>query len=129
MAATPTFGSSTNGLVGIPEALGRGGAGAERPVPLVEYDRQLKRVWVAGQRLHHGATGTALAWAGATELLSGRGRKGAALLVAGSVLMAHDWKDRSIWFERGRQNQPPPEPRAGGERPRSFRLQRRLRRG
>ena len=26
-------------------------------------------------------------------------------LAAGSVLMAHDWKDRSIWFERGRGSQ------------------------
>jgi hypothetical protein len=25
-----------------------------------------------------------------------------ALVLAGGALMAHDWKDRSIWFQRGR---------------------------
>ena len=24
-----------------------------------------------------------------------------ALVATGGVLMAHDWKDKSIWFERG----------------------------
>ena len=28
-----------------------------------------------------------------------------ALAATGGVLMAHDWKDRSIWFERGRGSQ------------------------
>jgi hypothetical protein len=25
-----------------------------------------------------------------------------ALALAGGALMAHDWKDHSVWFERGR---------------------------
>jgi hypothetical protein len=25
-----------------------------------------------------------------------------AMICAGSALMAHDWKDRSVWFQRGR---------------------------
>jgi len=28
------------------------------------------------------------------------------LASAGSVLMAHDWHDRSLWFRRGWQDQP-----------------------
>jgi hypothetical protein len=30
----------------------------------------------------------------------------AAALTGGASLMAHDWKDRSIWFERGYGTQP-----------------------
>jgi hypothetical protein len=48
------------------------------------YDRQLRRLWIRGQRWHHGATG-------------------ALLVAAGSLLMAHDWKDRALWFARGWQ--------------------------
>ena len=61
------------------------------PVPwtrgnrLLGFDLEQRRLWVAGQRLHHGATGIALA-------------------LAGIVLTAHDWKDRSLWFRRGRQS-------------------------
>lgn len=51
---------------------------------LVDYDAERKRVWVGGQRLHHGMTGAVLA-------------------ALGSVLMAHDWHDRSVWFQKGRQ--------------------------
>jgi hypothetical protein len=51
---------------------------------LFRYDPELRRVWVGGQRLHHGLTGA---------LLAG----------LGLVLMAHDWHDRSRWFERGTQ--------------------------
>jgi hypothetical protein len=29
----------------------------------------------------------------------------AATLATGGVLMVHDWKDRGIWFERGRGSQ------------------------
>ena len=29
----------------------------------------------------------------------------AVALAAGAFLMVHDWKDRSIWFERGRGSQ------------------------
>jgi hypothetical protein len=51
---------------------------------LVRYDPEFRRVWVGGQRLHHGLTGAFLAG-------------------LGLVLMAHDWRDRSRWFERGTQ--------------------------
>lgn len=54
---------------------------------LVRYDSSRKRLWVAGQRLHHGLTGA---------LLAG----------AGMALMIHDRRDRSIWFARGHQHQP-----------------------
>jgi hypothetical protein len=50
----------------------------------LRYDRAHRRVWVRGQRLHHGLTGVLLA-------------------ALGGVLMAHDWKDRRAWFERGPQ--------------------------
>ena len=50
------------------------------------YDRRLRRLWIRGQRCHHGATGALLA-------------------TLGLVLMAHDWKDRGIWFARGSQDQ------------------------
>jgi hypothetical protein len=53
----------------------------------VHYDSRRRRLWVLGQRCHHGATGALLA-------------------AIGAVLMAHDWKDRTIWFERGWQSQP-----------------------
>jgi hypothetical protein len=51
---------------------------------LVRFDSDRRRIWVGGQRLHHGLTGTFLA-------------------VAGIALMAHDWHDRSYWFQRGFQ--------------------------
>jgi hypothetical protein len=54
---------------------------------LVRYDARRRRLWVCGQRLHHGLTGIVLAG-------------------AGMALIAHDWADRSIWFARGHQNQP-----------------------
>jgi hypothetical protein len=47
----------------------------------IRYDAKRRRVWVCGQRLHHGLTGLFLAG-------------------AGMALMAHDWHDRSIWFDR-----------------------------
>ena len=58
------------------------------------YDATRRRLWLYGQRCHHGATGALLASVGAFAV------------AAGGLLMAHDWKDRSIWFERGWQNQP-----------------------
>ena len=54
---------------------------------LVEYDAQRRRLWILGQRCHHGATGSLLARCGA-------------------LLMVHDWKDRTIWFQPGHGNQP-----------------------
>lgn len=52
---------------------------------VVRYDDQLRRVWVGTQRLHHGMVGTLFA-------------------AAGVVLMAHDWRDRKVWFTRGPQD-------------------------
>jgi hypothetical protein len=53
----------------------------------LHLDRNRRRLWILGQRLHHGAVG--------------------ALLVGlGAALMAHDRKDRSLWFRPGWQQQP-----------------------
>ncbi|MEK6327215.1 MAG: hypothetical protein AABM66_06785 [Actinomycetota bacterium] len=49
---------------------------------LVRYDAEHRRVWICGQRLHHGLTG-------------------ALLTAAGIALMAHDRRDRSAWFRLG----------------------------
>jgi hypothetical protein len=49
---------------------------------IVRYDAERRRVWICGQRLHHGLTGALLA-------------------AAGIALMAHDRRDRSIWFRLG----------------------------
>ena len=55
----------------------------------IHYDRVRRRLWIFGQRCHHGATGTILTFWGAI----------------GIALMAHDWKDRSVWFSRGWQGE------------------------
>ena len=74
---------------------------------LVEYDRLRRRVWILGQRCHHGATGSvvaALACLGlATSKPAVSARSLIALAATGGALMAHDWKDHSAWFERGAQ--------------------------
>ena len=49
---------------------------------VVRYDAERRRVWICGQRMHHGLTGALLA-------------------AAGFALMAHDWSDRSLWFRSG----------------------------
>ena len=65
----------------------------------IHYDPAVRRLWIRGQRCHHGATGALMAGAGAFV--------GAPVLLAtGAVLMAHDWHDRRVWFERGWQDQP-----------------------
>jgi hypothetical protein len=70
-------------------------------------DPELRRVWVGGQRLHHGLTGFAVASAGMAQLATRRSEVARAITWAlvGGALMAHDWKDRSVWFERGAQAQ------------------------
>jgi uncharacterized membrane protein len=68
----------------------------------VEYDALSRRLWILGQRCHHGATGSVVA---AVGLIAG-GRSKLVLALTGGALMAHDWKDHSIWFERGRGTQP-----------------------
>lgn len=78
----------------------------------VEYDALQRRVWILGQRCHHGATGAILAGGGmvATALgvmrhrrVTGGGHLAATLATAGAgtLLMLHDWKDRSVWFRVG----------------------------
>ncbi len=82
---------------------------------LVEYDALRRRLWIFGQRCHHGATGSIVAATAFLVLLSDQApiakpapapRSVLALTAAsGALMMAHDWKDRSIWFERGRGSQ------------------------
>jgi hypothetical protein len=73
----------------------------------IEYDAVKRRVWVLGQRCHHGATGALIAGFGALGLVA-RGPRphGGVALAAGGLLMVHDWKDRAIWFQPGHGNQP-----------------------
>jgi len=74
----------------------------------LHYDRALRRLWIRGQRCHHGATGAVLATASLIGLAAARLRAPAAfagVLAAGGILMAHDWQDRSLWFARGWQDQ------------------------
>ncbi len=82
---------------------------------LVEYDSIRRRLWILGQRCHHGATGVLVAAIGCAGLVAETAQAARppvdaktmlALAATGSVLMAHDWHDRSIWFERGRGTQP-----------------------
>jgi hypothetical protein len=72
---------------------------------ILGFDPERRRLWVGGQRLHHGLTGAGLAGAGITDLVLRRSASGRLLawLVAGGVLMAHDWKDRGAWLRRGPQ--------------------------
>jgi len=75
---------------------------------LFHYDAERRRLWLAGQRCHHGATGALLTGVATAGILAAKLRTTGlfALVATGSVLMAHDWHDRKIWFERGWQNQP-----------------------
>lgn len=79
-----------------------------RPRTLVEYDSVRRRLWIAGQRCHHGATGAVVAAVGLTGLAVQLADLGTALPVAisGAALMIHDRHDRSMWFERGAGTQP-----------------------
>jgi hypothetical protein len=80
---------------------------------LVEYDALSRRLWILGQRCHHGATGSFLAVAACLALIAddmpaphpGSRPVFALFAAGGALMMAHDWKDRSIWFERGRGSQ------------------------
>jgi hypothetical protein len=69
----------------------------------VHYDAVRHRLWICGQRCHHGATGALLTAVAATALVASFMRPRGALTLAatGSLLMAHDWKDLPLWFERG----------------------------
>ena len=72
---------------------------------ILGVDPELRRLWVGGQRLHHGLTGMAVAGAGIAQLATRRTEASRAIAwtLAGGVLMAHDWKDRSVWCRRGPQ--------------------------
>ena len=72
----------------------------------VYYDAAKRRLWIYGQRCHHGATGALMAAAGTAGLTALKAPALAAVVAAGSVLMLHDWHDRRIWFERGWGDQP-----------------------
>jgi hypothetical protein len=76
------------------------------PEPLrkpLYYDPSQRRLWIRGQRCHHGATGALLAGAGVVGLLALRAPALTAIVAAGGVLMVHDWHDRAVWFARGWQ--------------------------
>ena len=72
---------------------------------IVGIDPELRRVWVGGQRLHHGLTGIAVVSAGLANLALRRSELNRAVVwaLAGGVLIAHDWRDRSVWFRGGPQ--------------------------
>ena len=80
----------------------------------MEYDALRRRLWIRGQRCHHGATGTIVATLAFLGLVANPEAAAAQLarapaimaLAAGGALMIHDWKDRAIWFERGYGSQP-----------------------
>lgn len=89
--------------------------GAHYKSRIVEYDSIRRRLWILGQRCHHGAGGSlvaAIACAGLVAEPAGttptplKPRSLVALAATGSALMWHDWKDRSIWFQPGRGSQP-----------------------
>jgi hypothetical protein len=81
----------------------------------IRYDAARRRLWILGQRCHHGAVGALIAgvggsWIAARGVISpGRatiaGARIAVQAVAvagvGGAMMVHDRKDLAIWFERG----------------------------
>lgn len=73
----------------------------------VEYDVLRHRLWIFGQRCHHGATGSLVAALACFGLALERDPRPPLLALAatGGALMAHDWKDHTMWFERGRGTQ------------------------
>ncbi len=74
----------------------------------VEYDALQGRLWIFGQRCHHGATGSLVAALACLGLALERDTRSPLLALAatGGALMAHDWNDHTMWFERGRGTQP-----------------------
>ena len=72
---------------------------------IIRYDADRRRVWVAGQRLHHGLTGALLASLGVAGLAAHRMTPlgGVEWALLGTALMAHDWQDRTVWFQVGPQ--------------------------
>jgi hypothetical protein len=78
---------------------------AARHLP-IHIDARRRRLWILGQRCHHGATGAVMAGLAAAGLAATRvgARAGLTLLTTAGVLMAHDWHDRAVWFARGWQD-------------------------
>ena len=74
---------------------------------VMHYDRRRRRLWIAGQRCHHGATGVLVAGVAAGTVVATRRHLAGlgALIAAGGMLMAHDWHDRGLWFQPGHQSQ------------------------
>lgn len=81
---------------------------------LVEYDALRRRLYIKGQRCHHGSAGAVVAVAAFLALIADPApatkpvstpRVSALAAAAGAFLMMHDWKDRALWFERGRGSQ------------------------
>ena len=70
----------------------------------LHYDALQRRLWIRGQRCHHGATGALLTGAGVLGVVALRAPALVGIVVAGSMLMLHDWHDRSVWFQRGWQS-------------------------
>ena len=70
----------------------------------LHYDALQRRLWIRGQRCHHGATGALLTGAGVLGIVALRAPALVGIVAAGSVLMVHDWHDRSVWFQRGWQS-------------------------
>jgi hypothetical protein len=72
---------------------------------IVGIDLGRRRLWVGGQRVHHGATSIALAATVVAQAVTGRSTppRSLACLLAGGAMVAHDWQDRRVWFERGAQ--------------------------
>jgi len=81
----------------------------------IQYDPARHRLWILGQRCHHGAAGVLLAATGGALLGAKRSlapsrrsiaeahAASRAIVIAslGGILMLHDRKDHAIWFERG----------------------------
>jgi len=67
-----------------------------------------RRLWILGQRCYHGATGSVVAAAACLAMIAPRHgpRSLLAVALAGRTPMVHDWKDRSMWLQRGRGTQP-----------------------
>lgn len=99
------MGSMTETSAEIPSLIGAGMVPWAIGNRLVGYDPAKRRLWIGGQRLHHGVTGIALAGTALAQLAMRRrpARIDLAWALAAGALVAHDWRDRAVWFKRGPQ--------------------------
>jgi hypothetical protein len=78
----------------------------------IRYDAARRRLWILGQRCHHGAAGVLIAgfagaWLAASTAVPRpdheAGAAARAIVVAGlgGILMLHDRKDHAFWFRVG----------------------------